>query len=81
MTGTESTVTREARGRVLLMGLNRPAKRNALNLQMLRELAEAHTAFERVEGLWCAVFFAHGEHFTAGFEGRQQNPRAAGEHL
>ncbi len=39
--GEETTVTIERRGHVLLMGLNRPARRNAFTLQMFEELALA----------------------------------------
>ena len=35
----------ETRGPLHLIGLARPAKRNAFDLQMLRELAEALTLF------------------------------------
>ena len=35
------TVTRERRGHVFLIGLNRPAKKNALTQEMLRELSRA----------------------------------------
>ena len=35
-------VTTERRGHVLHIGLNRAEKRNAFDLQMLRELAEAY---------------------------------------
>lgn len=39
---SDSTVlTCERRGHVLLMGLNRPAKRNAFNLELLMELGRA----------------------------------------
>jgi enoyl-CoA hydratase len=64
----ELTITVEQRGRLLLIGLNRPAKRNAFTVAMLGELAEAFTAFERNDQAWVAVLFAHGEHFTAGLD-------------
>ena len=37
-------MTVERRGHVLLMGLNRPAKRNAFNLAMIDQLAAAYTS-------------------------------------
>jgi enoyl-CoA hydratase len=55
-------------GHVALIGFNRAAKRNAFNLQMLRELSEAYTAFEADPGLRCAVVYAEGDHFTAGLD-------------
>ncbi len=64
----ETAVTVERRGHVLLMGLNRPAKRNAFNLAMLEQLAAAYYELETDDDLRCGVLFAHGEHFTAGLD-------------
>ncbi|MBN0047163.1 hypothetical protein JS756_24255 [Streptomyces actuosus] len=61
-------VTMERDGHVLLMGLNRPAKRNAFTKQMLSELPAAHGLLESDDNLWCAVLFAHGDHFTGGLD-------------
>jgi len=58
----------EAREHVLLIGLNRPAKRNAFDLQMYQELGQALARLEGDATLRCAVLFAHGEHFTGGIE-------------
>jgi enoyl-CoA hydratase/carnithine racemase len=65
---TRPTVSLERDGHVLLMGLQRPEKRNAFNLAMLRELSLAYGQLERDPELWCGVVFAHGEHFTAGLD-------------
>ena len=43
----ETAVTVERRGHVLLMGLNRPGKRNAFNLAMLEQLAAAYYELDR----------------------------------
>ncbi|MDV6010954.1 crotonase/enoyl-CoA hydratase family protein [Haloechinothrix sp. LS1_15] len=64
----ESAVTVERQGRVLLMGLNRPAKRNAFTRAMLAELAEAYGLLESDDELWCGVLYAHGDHFTGGLD-------------
>lgn len=64
----ETTVTIERQGRVLLMGLNRPAKRNAFTRAMLDELAAAYGLLEADDELWCGVLFAHGDHFTGGLD-------------
>src|SRR5947209_9842508 len=64
----ETAVTVERRGHVLLMGLNRPAKRNAFNLAMLAQLAYAYAELEGDDDLRCGVVFAHGDHFTAGLD-------------
>jgi enoyl-CoA hydratase len=64
----EPAVTVERRGRVLLIGLNRPSKRNAFTQQMLTELATAYGRLEQDDDLWCGVLFGHGEHFTGGLD-------------
>lgn len=65
---TEQKITVEQRGHILLIGLNRPAKRNAFDVQMLNELADAYTKLENTDEIRCGVLFAHGEMFTAGLD-------------
>ena len=62
------TVTLEREGHVLLMGLNRPDKRNAFNLAMLADLSKAYAMLESDDELRAGVLFAHGEHFTSGLD-------------
>ena len=64
----QQTVTIERRGHVLLMGLNRPARRNAFTLRMFEELALAYGQLERDPDLRCGVLHAHGDHFTGGLD-------------
>ncbi len=61
-------ITVETRGHVVLIGLNRPAKRNAFDLAMYHELGMALGAYERDPRQRCAVLHAQGEHFTGGLE-------------
>jgi len=61
-------VTVERDGHVLLIGLNRVAKRNAADLRMLRELSLAYGLLDRDPELRAGLLFAHGEHFTAGLD-------------
>jgi enoyl-CoA hydratase/carnithine racemase len=61
-------VSVEARGHVLLIGLDRTEKRNAFDLQMYAELGQALGDLQRDEHLRCGLLFAHGEHFTGGIE-------------
>jgi enoyl-CoA hydratase/carnithine racemase len=68
MTTEAPTITTEARGHVLLIGFNRPAKLNSFTAAMLKELGEAYTRYEDDETLRCAVVFAHGKDFTAGLD-------------
>lgn len=78
MTDTYSCVTTEVQGHVCLIGLNRPHKRNAFNLEMLNELALAMTEFEERDDLRCAVLFAHGDHFTGGLDLAEVGPAVKG---
>lgn len=64
----EQKISVEQRGQILLIGLNRPAKRNAFDVQMLEELALAYTRLENDETVRCGVLFAEGEMFTAGLD-------------
>jgi enoyl-CoA hydratase/carnithine racemase len=64
----DTAVTVELRGNVLMMGLNRPAKRNAFDQPMLNALAEAYARLEDDPQAWAGVLFAHGEHFTGGLD-------------
>jgi enoyl-CoA hydratase/carnithine racemase len=74
----ESTVTLERDGHVLLMGLNRPEKRNAFNRAMLSDLSLAYAELDRDSELRCGVLFAHGDHFTAGLDLVDVAPMLAG---
>jgi enoyl-CoA hydratase len=75
--GLPSYITTETRDYVLLIGINRPAKRNAFDWSMLQDLSAAFTAYERDPHLRCAVVFAHGEHFTAGLDLADVAPHVA----
>lgn len=62
------TVSLERDGHVLLIGLNRPEKRNAFTLAMLADLSRAYALLESDDSIRAGVLFAHGEHFTAGLD-------------
>lgn len=64
----EGRVTTERQGHVLLIGLDRVAKRNAFDKAMLNALGLAYAELEHDNELRCGVLFAHGEHFTGGLE-------------
>lgn len=70
-------VTREQRGHLFLIGLDRAGKRNAFDSAMLADLALAMGEYERSEESRCAVLFAHGEHFTAGLDLMELAPKLA----
>lgn len=65
---SEGRVTTEARGHVLLIGLDRAAKMNSFDISLLRAFVGAMTEFENNNEYRCAVVFAHGDHFTAGLD-------------
>jgi len=65
---SDSTVTIERDGTVLLMGLNRPEKRNAFNRAMLSDLSLAYGELDRDPQMRCGVLYAHGDHFTGGLD-------------
>jgi enoyl-CoA hydratase/carnithine racemase len=78
----EPKVTHEQRGHVLLVGLNRPRKKNAFDLEMLRELSAAFTKLEADDALRVGVVFAHGSDFTGGLDLMSVAPAiSAGEHI
>ena len=53
---------------ILLIGINRPAKRNGFTPAMFRQLAEAYTRLDDDPSLRVGVLHAFGEHFTAGLD-------------
>jgi enoyl-CoA hydratase/carnithine racemase len=72
-----NTITREQRGHLLLIGLNRVAKRNAFDPPMLHALGQAYAMLEHDDELRCGVLFAHGDHFTGGIDLAQFAPLMA----
>ncbi len=64
----EGTITTERRGALLLIGINRPAKRNGFTPRMYRELGEAYTLLDDDPELRVGVLHAFGDHFTAGLD-------------
>ncbi len=58
----------ERRGHVLLVGLNRPQKRNAFDLGMYGAIGHAWAELDRDDELRCGVLYAHGDHFTGGLD-------------
>jgi len=70
----ETAVTVERQEHILLMGLNRPEKRNAFNLTLIDQLAVAYHELEEDEELRCGVLYAHGDHFTGGLDLAEVGP-------
>lgn len=68
------TVRLERRGHVLLIGLDRPAKRNAFDLPLWNALCAAYGELDRDDELRCGVLHAVGDHFTGGLDLPQWAP-------
>ncbi|HEX7842552.1 MAG TPA: crotonase/enoyl-CoA hydratase family protein [Kofleriaceae bacterium] len=70
-------ISLERRGHVLVIGLDRAAKRNALDLAMWDGLCRAYGELERDPELRVGVVHALGDHFTAGLDLPQWAPMLA----
>lgn len=75
--GTERSVTVERDGHVLLIGLNRAHKRNAMDLRTIDEFAAAYRLLDDDADLRAAVVFGHGDHFSAGLDLAEVGPAVA----
>ena len=70
-------VTVERDGHVLLIGINRPEKRNAFDLATISQLADAYEKLGDDPDLRCGVLFGHGDHFSAGLDLAEVGPAVA----
>ncbi len=64
----EGRILVEVRDHLLLIGIDRPAKRNGFTPAMLQALAEAYTQLDDDPALRVGVLHATGDHFTAGLD-------------
>lgn len=72
---TPTRITVERDGHVLLIGFNRPEKRNAADFALLQQLALAYAELENDPELRAGFVFAHGDHFTGGLDLADVGPR------
>ncbi len=70
-------ITTDVQSHVLLVGVNRPKKRNAFDLATLEELAAAYERLAREDELRVGVLYAHGDHFSAGLDLAEVGPAVA----
>ena len=61
-------VTVERDGHVLLIGVDRAAKRNAWNLDVINQVGAAYDVLAADDEVRAAVVFGHGDHFSAGLD-------------
>jgi enoyl-CoA hydratase len=64
-------------GHLLLIGVNRPEKRNAFDLAAIEQLAAAYERLADDHELRVGVLYAHGEHFSAGLDLAEVGPAVA----
>lgn len=79
MTSAPSLLTLSTVGRVLTVGLNRPAKRNALNDTIILELESCFNNLP--EDIGAVVIHGIGDHFSAGLDLSELTERDATEGL
>ncbi len=70
-------ITVERRGAVLMIGVNRPEKRNAFNLATIDALGGAYEQLADDPDVRVAVLFGHGDHFSAGLDLAEVGPAVA----
>ena len=68
-------ITEETDGFVRKLGLNRPEKRNAMNIALIEQLSAAMARAEADESVRVMLLFAHGPVFTAGLDLMDVFPR------
>jgi len=76
------TLLVETKGAIRILTLNRPEKRNALDMALSSDLLESLRAADADEGVRCVVLTGAGQAFCAGadlaeFKGLKADPKAA----
>ncbi len=64
----DGQISVEQRDKILLIGIDRPEKRNGLTPKMGKELRDAYTRLDEEDDLYVGILFGHGDHFTAGLD-------------
>jgi enoyl-CoA hydratase/carnithine racemase len=64
----------EKRGQLLLVGIDRPEKRNAFDVPMFEAIGRAYAELDRDDDLRCGILWARGDHFTGGLDLAQWAP-------
>ncbi|MBP2477818.1 enoyl-CoA hydratase [Crossiella equi] len=72
---TYETILVETRDRVGVITLNRPKALNALNLQLMREVTAAATAFDRDPAVGAIVITGSAKAFAAGADIKEMQPQ------
>jgi len=64
----DGQITVERRDGMLLMGIDRPEKRNGLTPRMFQQMQDAWVMLDEDPELRVGIIFGHGGHFTAGLD-------------
>ena len=67
----------EQRDHVLLIGINRPEKRNAFDLELIDQFGAAYESLGTDPDLRVGVVHAFGDHFSAGLDLAEVGPKVA----
>ncbi len=67
-TPAEGRIVCDVRGHILLIGIDRPAKRNGFTPAMFAQLGAAYSRLDDEADLRVGVLHAFGDHFTAGLD-------------
>ncbi|XP_031558737.1 uncharacterized protein LOC116295133 [Actinia tenebrosa] len=74
-------VEKERIGKVLMVSICRPEKRNAINVDTAKELSEIFQHFEIDDSVSVAVLCGKGGHFCAGYDLEELSDKEAEEYL
>ena len=65
---SDTKLTIERRGQIVLVGINRPYIQNRIDPETFEKLAEAYYQYDHDPSLLVAVLFGHGENFSRGID-------------
>jgi enoyl-CoA hydratase/carnithine racemase len=66
--GTDTKITVERRGAIVLIGINRPYIQNRVDPEARAALAKAYYDYDHDSSLRAAVLFGYGDHFSRGID-------------
>jgi enoyl-CoA hydratase len=66
--GSNTKLTIERRGQIVLIGINRPYIQNRIDPETFEKLAEAYYQYDHDPSLRAAILFGHGENFSRGID-------------
>ncbi len=69
------TIKTETHGRVAIVRLNRPDNLNALNQEVMREVAQAFAAIDRDKSIAVSILTGEGRAFAAGADIKEMQPQ------